>query len=102
MRMDLVEKAEELVREENISDKERNRKFPLITVAVARASLGMGLNLENICPYVRECDLQIKSKKLCIYPENYRNTSCYKVKMTTDTLNGRFDSLMPELLEVSN
>lgn len=98
MRIDLVEKAEELVREQNMSNHVDEIASAVIN---ARVSLGMGINLEKTCPYIRECDSQLQLPSRCVGPQNYRNMPCYQTALELDAHSGRF-SLLPNLLEVAN
>ena len=65
--------------------KENEGKFlPISAMIDARMSLGLGLDLENACPYMRKCDF--KSPQLCIH-QPYRNCSWYKVRLASDVLD---------------
>ena len=45
----------------------------------ARMSAGMGLNLENTCPYYRACAQ--KKETSCVGSESYRQRPCYRLNL---------------------
>lgn len=60
---------------------------PLLVLGMvdARIGLGLGLDLENACPYIRDCKLKTY---LCIHPD-YRDFSCYRLRLASDLLDGK-------------
>jgi hypothetical protein len=59
--------------------------LPITAMVHARVSLGLGINLENACPYMRACDN--KSPNLCI-SNPYRECPHYKTRLAGDVLTG--------------
>ncbi|MEK6892958.1 MAG: hypothetical protein AABX07_02035 [Nanoarchaeota archaeon] len=67
---------------------QRQKFLPVAAMVFCRASLGLGINLENACPYMRDCDN--KAHVLCV-DNSYRNCPYYTLHLTTDFLDGQID-----------
>ncbi len=75
------------IREEikqKVGKKSSGNFLPVSAMINARMSLGLGLDLENACPYIRDCEF--KTPQLSISP-NYRGCSLYKVRLVGDILS---------------
>lgn len=87
---EIVEEVEELVRQQNMS----KGTDEIASASVqARVQLGMGINLQKTCPYIKECNPAIQSTERCIGKENYRAAPCYRTQIALDAFGGRFDAL---------
>jgi hypothetical protein len=62
--------------------------LPTAAMIQARVSLGWGTNLENACPYVRDCNNKTQIK--CIKPV-YRECPFYKTHLADDILAGNIE-----------
>ncbi|MEK6927470.1 MAG: hypothetical protein AABX11_03480 [Nanoarchaeota archaeon] len=63
--------------------------LPFSAIIGARMDLGWGLNLENACPYARDCNH--KEPNLCLPHPNYRGCSFYKIRLAGEVAAGSLD-----------
>ena len=68
---------------------ERNAlDVPVALILDARRSAGLGIYLENACPYIRNCSH--KGTELCIRPA-YRECPFYKTSLALDVISGNIN-----------
>ena len=60
-------------------------ELPVSAMVYARTKSGMGSNLENACPFIRGCELDISPTK-CVGSQNYRPQACYKTSLALEIL----------------
>jgi len=95
-RLRLLDEVEENIRINNTPKLDKNN-LPLSAIIKTIRDLGTGLNLENACPYLRDCK-KIYSPDICIGKNNYRNSSCYSLRLTSEIYNGKFDNVLEALV----
>jgi len=78
------------IRERILAEREAPENLPVSAMVFARASLGLGINLEKACPYMRACEY--KAPSFCL-DQPYRQCPYYQINLASEIMDGKLESL---------